>query len=56
MQETEVIQNHPNSHVLAIRQGGARHMKYKSLNLIRGQPYDLGVHKNSDITCCISLH
>jgi hypothetical protein len=40
-QQAEVIQNHENEHVPSIRQGEARHRKYKRLKLGGGQAYDL---------------
>jgi hypothetical protein len=44
MQATaEVIQNHENEHVCSIRQGEARHGKYKRLKNGGGQAYDVQV-------------
>jgi hypothetical protein len=42
--QAEVIQNHPNPNVRAIRQGEAIHRKYKRLKLGGGQAY----HRSSD--------
>jgi hypothetical protein len=39
-QEAEVIQNHEKEHVRNIRQGEARHRKYKRLKLCGDQAYD----------------
>jgi hypothetical protein len=39
-QQTEVIQIHDNENVLTIRQGEARHRKYKRLKLGAGQACD----------------
>jgi hypothetical protein len=39
-QQAEVMQNHENEHVRSIRQGEARHRKYKLLKLGGGQAYD----------------
>jgi hypothetical protein len=44
MQQTEVLQNHENEHVLSIVQGEARHMKYKRLKLGGGKSYDRSSH------------
>jgi hypothetical protein len=38
--QAEVIWNHENEHVRGIRQGEARHRKYKRLKLGAGQAYD----------------
>jgi hypothetical protein len=40
MQQAEVMQYHENEHVRSIRQGEARHRKYKRLKLGGGQSYD----------------
>jgi hypothetical protein len=39
-QQEKVIQNHENVNVRNIRQGEARHRKYKRLKLGGGQAYD----------------
>jgi hypothetical protein len=39
-QQAKVIQHHENIHVRNIRQGEARHRKYKRLKLGGGQAYD----------------
>jgi hypothetical protein len=39
--QAEIIQNHDNEHVRGIRQGEARHKKYKRHKLDGGQAYDL---------------
>jgi hypothetical protein len=40
LQQEEVIQNYDNKNVRTIRQGEARHRKYKRLKLGGGQAYD----------------
>jgi hypothetical protein len=38
--QAEVIQNHEKKHIRGLRQGEARHRKYKRLKLGGGQAYD----------------
>jgi hypothetical protein len=38
--KTEVIQDHENANIRNIRQGEARHKKYKNLKLSDSQAYD----------------
>jgi hypothetical protein len=45
-----VIQNHENEHVRGIRQGEARHTKYKRNKLGGGQAYNRSTDKATVVT------